>query len=62
MLEAVSSSYLVPFDGTFRIADASTAPPRDAPSHKACEKRLHELTDRLEELQRLLWADDRYAV
>jgi PPK2 family polyphosphate:nucleotide phosphotransferase len=60
--EPVTSPYLVPFDGSFHVADAATEPPDDAPSKKKCEKRLDDLVDRLEELQRTLYADDRYAI
>jgi len=62
MHETAPSPYLVPFDGTFRVADAPTAPPADAPSEKKLEKRLDDLVDDLHDLQRVLYAHDRYAI
>ncbi|HSR43430.1 MAG TPA: hypothetical protein VLL48_14680, partial [Longimicrobiales bacterium] len=62
MLDAVSSPYLVPFDGSFRIGAAATAPRPDAPGEGAWEGRLDELTERLYDLQKVLYADDRYAL
>jgi PPK2 family polyphosphate:nucleotide phosphotransferase len=44
------------------VADAPTAPPADAPSKKESKRRLRALTARLAELQRVLYADDRFAV
>ena len=43
MHDPIPSPCLVPFDGSFRVADAPTAPPADAPDKKGCKKR-----DRLE--------------
>jgi PPK2 family polyphosphate:nucleotide phosphotransferase len=62
MFEAVKSPYLVPFDGTFRCSDAPTRPPKGAPGKKKSKRRLEELVDDLDELQRILYADDRYAL
>ena len=60
MFEAPDSPYLVPFDESFRIADASTSPTTDGPPHQG-EHRQH-LTGELKLLQRLLAAGDRHAV
>ncbi len=62
MFEAPKSRWLVPHDADFRVDDARTAPPKNAPSKKECKQRLEELKDRLRDLQRVLYADDRYAV
>ena len=62
MFEAVKSPYLVPFDGTFRCYDAPTRPPKGAPGKKKSKRRLEELIDELDDLQRILYADDRYAL
>ncbi|PLX86283.1 MAG: phosphate--nucleotide phosphotransferase [Desulfuromonas sp.] len=62
MFEAVSSPYLVPFDGAFRIKKAPTAPPPKAPGKKACKEGLQDLVDQLDELQRLLYAHDNHAL
>ena len=58
--------YQVPFDGSFRIGDAETSPP-DAgapglPGKKQLKKGLHRANDRLYDLQRVLYAHNRYAL
>jgi PPK2 family polyphosphate:nucleotide phosphotransferase len=58
----VTNLYRVPFEGGFRVADARTRPPPDAPSEHECRKRLDELRNRLDDLQRVLYADDRFAL
>jgi len=60
MFEAPDSRYLVPFDGTFRVAGASTTPQTDGPPHKGKHRRKS--TDKLRKLQRVLAAGDRRAV
>ena len=62
MFEAVSSPYLVPFDGSFRIPDALTEPPSDAPGKKRLKKQLADQIDELSDLQRILYAHDHHAV
>lgn len=62
MFEASSHPYLVPFDGTFRITEASTLPPAKRPGKKSLKKRLEQLTEELAELQNVLYAEDRRAV
>jgi len=62
VFEAGPSPWLVPFDGSFRIADARTAPPEHAPDRSDCRKRLRRANEKLESLQRKLWADNRWAV
>jgi PPK2 family polyphosphate:nucleotide phosphotransferase len=62
MFEAPHSPYLVPFDGGFRVADAATAPPPGTPGEKKLEERLEERVEELEDLQRKLYADNRWAV
>lgn len=62
LVEPFDSPYLVPFDGSFRVADAATEPPDDAPGEKANEKALGKLVDELDDLQRLLFADARYSI
>jgi PPK2 family polyphosphate:nucleotide phosphotransferase len=60
--DAVPSPYLVPFDRRVAVGDLPTEPPADAPGKSADRQRLKQLTDELYELQRVLYADDRYAV
>lgn len=62
MFKAVASPYLVPFDRSFRCAHAPTSPPMDAPGKKECKKELKKTIEELTELQRVLYADDRYAL
>lgn len=62
MFEAVESPYLVPFDGSFRVAGAPTTPPPGVPDEEALENALDASVDRLRDLQRMLYADDRFAV
>jgi PPK2 family polyphosphate:nucleotide phosphotransferase len=61
LFEPPESPYLVPYDGTFRVQSADTAPPDDAPDKKACRKLLAEVQKELRELQRMLYAQDKYS-
>lgn len=56
------SPYLVPFDGTFRVAAAPCAPPADAPRKRECKKHLEDEVERLHDLQRILYAQDDHAI
>lgn len=58
---AAQSPYLVPFDGSFQIANAPTEV-ADAPGKEECKERLAEEVDRLKELQRVLYAHDQFSV
>lgn len=60
MFEAPRSKYLVPFDGSFEIAAASTTPQTDGHPHTGKHKR--EAKANLNKLQRVLAAGDRHAV
>jgi len=62
MFEAVPSPYLVPFDGSFRLSDFPTAPDGSHPSGKSARKELKNQIEELDELQRMLAAQDRYSV
>lgn len=62
MFEAVSSDYLAPFDGSFKVKRALTAPPEDTPGKSKLKEQLAELNDELAELQPVLYADDRYSL
>jgi PPK2 family polyphosphate:nucleotide phosphotransferase len=52
----------VPFDGGFSLPDLPTAPPEDGPSANELKRELEDLVDELAQLQRVLFADQRYAV
>ncbi len=60
MFEAPRSPYLVPFDGSFRVADAPTRPATDRHKHKG--KHRKRAREQLNQLQRVLAAGDRHAV
>jgi PPK2 family polyphosphate:nucleotide phosphotransferase len=60
MFEAPTSPYLVAFDGSFRVANASTTPKTDGHGHKG--KHRSRRTEDLKQLQRVLAAGDRHAV
>ena len=62
MFEAVASPYRVPYDGSFRIAVASHAPPTEAPGEATLKDQLAESVDELDDLQRRLYADDHWSV
>jgi PPK2 family polyphosphate:nucleotide phosphotransferase len=57
---APESRYLVPFDGSFRIADAPTHP-RGKLDEDALDEAREERTEAIGELQRKLYADDRFS-
>jgi PPK2 family polyphosphate:nucleotide phosphotransferase len=62
MFDAMESPYLVPSDGSFRIAAAPTVPPEGTPGKGELKGGLEETVERLDDLQRRLYADDRWGV
>ncbi len=60
MFKAPESAYLVPFDGSFRVADASTTPETDGKPHKGKHRRQR--TEDLNKLQRVLAAGDKHSI
>ncbi len=62
MFQAEESPYLVPFDGSFRIAAAPTAPPEDAPGKGDLKDALEESVDRMDDLQKKLYAGDTWGI
>ena len=56
------TEYLVPFDGSFRVKKATTKPPKKAPDKAECEAKLAKHVEHISELQRKLYADDRWSV
>ncbi|MCH8302291.1 MAG: polyphosphate kinase 2 family protein [Proteobacteria bacterium] len=59
MFKAPKSKYLVPYDGSFRVADAPTDPGKGKWRSK---RRLQKALKKLDRLQKALYADDRHAV
>ena len=62
MFNAASSPYLVPYDGSFTVSDAPTKPPAGSPGKKELKRSLKPLVRELYELQRVLYAYDKYAI
>lgn len=62
MFEAITGPYLVPFDGSFAIKKSLTEPPKDAPGKKKSKEKLSDLVEELDELQRILYAHNQYAL
>lgn len=62
MFKAIASPYLVPFDETFIIEKSSTVPSNDAPDKKKCKNQLNKLIKELDELQRIFYAHNKYAL
>ena len=60
MFEAPESPYLVPFDGTFSVAAASTTPQTDGKPHTGKHRRRR--TEELNNLQRVLAAGDKRSI
>ena len=61
-MEPVSSEYLVPTDHSFSVSTAATTPPVGAPEKQACKVQLKENVSAIAELQRMLYAHDRYSL
>jgi len=62
MIETLDTPFLVPFDGSFEVRQSPTTPPANAPGKKKCNKELKKLVERMKELQRVLYAHDKYAL
>ena len=62
MFEAVKSPYRVPYNGKFHLGKCPTEPPKDAPGKSEAKKRLEVLIGELDDLQRMLYAEDRHSV
>ena len=60
MFEAPQSPYLVPFDGTFNVSEAATAP--RTKGHRHVRKQRKNATRNLRKLQRVLAAGDQHAI
>lgn len=62
MFEAPHSPFLVPFDSSFLVGGSPTALAPDAGPRSEFKHRLQQATERLTDLQRRLYADNRYSV
>lgn len=61
MFHAIENSFIVPFQGSFRVSEAPTLIERIA-DKAGYKQRLSALVDQLEDLQRRLYASDQYSV
>ncbi len=59
---ATSSPYLVPYDGSFSLGQASTRPPENMEGKSAQKEALKGAVEAFRELQEVLYAYDRYSV
>ena len=60
MFKAPVSDFLVPFDGSFKVAETSTTPTVN--DRKQYAKRLRKAHRQLDKLQQVLYADNRHSV
>ncbi len=56
------SKYRVSPDQEFTVSECPTSPPSDAPGKKALKSELKDLVEELDDLQRVLYADDRFSL
>ncbi len=62
-IEPIDSPYRVPFDGSFRVDEAPTKPPKSERGEKKQHKKaLEKITKEMRALQRKLYADDSWAL
>lgn len=61
-MDPIDSPYLVPTDGSFSVKDAPTTPPSGALGKKECKARLKETVSDISELQRVMYAHDKYSL
>ncbi len=62
LFDPLASPFLVPFDGSFKLARAHTAPPDGAPAKKDNEAALASAIEAMQDLQQKLYAHDKYAL
>ena len=62
VFQAVPNPYMVPFQGGLTVSELPTKPPSEQADKSANKAALKSLVKELEELQRVLYADDRYSL
>lgn len=62
VFQAVPNPYMVPFQGGLTVSELPTKPPSEEGDKSANKAALKSLVNELEELQRVLYADDRYSL
>lgn len=61
-MTAGRADYRVPYDGSFVVAEAATMPDGDVPGKKQLEKELAKCVKKISELQKKLYADNRFSL
>lgn len=61
-MSLIDSPFIVPPSAHFSVADAQTGPPEDVAGKKTLEKELAQCVEKISELQRKLYADDRFSL
>ncbi len=62
MFNAPHSPYIVPFEQAFEVSKAATSPPETVADKSNLKKKLNQLTNELDDLQRILYSQDHHAV
>lgn len=62
MFNAVDHPYLVPFDGSFKVKKAITSIDENQLDDKAFKKKLKKQTERIHDLQRIMYAHDSHSL
>lgn len=62
MLEAIKTPWLVPFDGSFSIAETAAQAPVDAIGKGGCKRKIKECVKDLNKIQDILYAHDYHSV
>lgn len=62
MFKAIKSPYLVPFSGSFSIADSNTSVSKELLDEKSNKKSLTKSTEQIYDLQRVMYAHDKFSL
>ncbi len=62
MTQPIDCPLLTPFDGSFDLSSVPTSPPSDAPGKKECKELLAKEVEKLDDLQRVLYAKDHHSI
>ena len=61
MFKAIENQYLIPTNRGFSVNQALTAP-KEVPKEKKSKKTLRKVVEKIDDLQRILYAQDKYSV
>ncbi|MEM7304236.1 MAG: PPK2 family polyphosphate kinase [Pseudomonadota bacterium] len=62
MHQSIESPYLVPYDGSFKYKNAQSSIDSEQLDDKRYKKKLNKLTEKIYDLQRIMYAHDRYSL